>query len=209
MVKISSRYDLFIFDWDGTLTSMKLLNALNESLNPVWKRKKTESMNSSVSKKTIKTEETAEEKEFKRYEWLVDGFMLLMSPKLQNGSMKTLQKLRRENKKIAMFSNGSYWRIVSEAKKLKIYRYFDDIVSSQSIGYLKPNPTGINMIIKNMKADPKRCLYIGDMIDDIVAARLAGIDCCAVGSGFEEMNSLKLEKPKYLVKDMEEFCTML
>ncbi len=207
---IIDQYDLFIFDWDGTLAEIKLMNRINERLNFLWLKKKERSRRQALySARSMKRMEIREEKETKEYKSIVDFLMLLANPKLKPDSIETMRLLRERGKRIVLFTNGAYWRVAKEAKNLGIMRYFDFLLSAQDIRYVKPNPLGLNMIIERERARKNRVVYIGDMIDDILAARLAHVDCAAVYSGFDTRKALESEKPKYMFEDMREFYEYL
>ncbi len=208
-------YDIFIFDWDGTITKIRLLNKLNERINPFWKIKKEESKKKfedldkkkefRISKKDLESIEKFEVDEEKRYRILIDLIVFFAMPKPQDQIVKILKLLKKENKKIVVFSNGGRWRIVREAKKLNVSHYFDMIVSAQDSMLLKPNPYCINVILKKFKLKKKKAVYVGDMIDDVLASKFAEIDSCVISSGLDDYSLLKAEKPKYLFRNMEEF----
>ena len=64
-------------------------------------------------------------------------------------------------------------------KRFKISKYFDiTICMEDTKGKGKPDPFGINEAIKQLKV--KRAIYVGDNVDDVVAAKAAGITPVAV-----------------------------
>ncbi len=195
-------YKLFIFDWDGTLIEMKLLHRLNEKFNPLWKRRK---RNSSIAAAPAIHEIEFIEKEEEKFSFLADLALTFYRPRLQKGSKQLLMHLKEKGKHTALFSNGSRWRIAGELRHLGVKSLFDMVVSAQSIGYLKPSPVGLEVIARKMHTEKRDVLYIGDMVDDIVAARRAGIDCCAIASGLDSYGILEAEHPAYLFRSMEAF----
>ncbi len=59
-------------------------------------------------------------------------------------------------------------------KRFKISKYFDTTICMEDTkGKGKPDPFGINLAMKNLKV--KRAVYVGDNIDDVIAAKSAGI----------------------------------
>ncbi len=197
------RYDLFIFDWDGTLTEIKLMNRVNERLNFLWLKKKERSKRAALyNRRQVARLEAKEAKEIKEYKSLIDVLMLLARPKLQPYTVETLKLLKKGGKRVVLFSNGAYWRVAKEAKNLGVMGYFDFLLSGQDIEYVKPHPLGLNIILQKEKVRGKKALYIGDMADDVLTARLAHIDCAAVYCGFDTARALASEKPRYLFKDI-------
>ena len=58
------------------------------------------------------------------------------------------------------------------------------MVTADDVLYGKPNPHGINIILKKFKISKKKCIYIGDTIYDLLAARKAGIDYLHANWGY-------------------------
>ncbi len=200
------RYDLFIFDWDGTLNSMRTIMKVNESIKRklhLWNRdsnmKNFRSMDYDLKKRI-----ESEEKKNDILTYLFDVLLNLSRPKLHNNSLKTIKILRSSGKKVAIFSNGRSYRLIKELDYLGIANYFDTIVSARELNALKPNPTGLKLIINALKVKPGRCLYIGDMVDDIITAKLAHVDSCAIADGFDSYHKLRSVRPDYIFKSIEE-----
>ena len=207
MTDIYDKYSLFIFDWDGTIVRIKLLNKINELKNPLWKRRKSGKINRIISKSALHKLEINEGSREERFRYILDPIVFLLRPKLQDDSFKLLNIL--SDKHVALFTNGAKWRVKREMRSLNVDRFFKIFISAQDIGALKPHPNGIKLILKSEGIMPKRALYIGDMADDILTAKKAGIDSCAISSGFDTYGTLKAEQPTYLFKSMQEFITAL
>jgi HAD superfamily hydrolase (TIGR01509 family) len=203
---MAGKIDLFIFDWDGTLNSMRLTMRINEAVKRalgVWNR------DSSIKDLdrmdyNLKRQLKDEERKLDVLTFLFDIFLNFSRPKLHNDSVELLKKLRARHKRIAVLSNGRSQRLIKEIKYLGIGDYFDSVVSGRHIHEMKPNPTGLRAIVKDFKADPKRTVYIGDMVDDVITAKLAKVRSCAVSNGFDSYHKLRSIKPDYLFRSIEE-----
>jgi HAD superfamily hydrolase (TIGR01509 family) len=135
--------------------------------------------------------------------FLADLLMVFSKPVLHKSTMKLLKELRRRGKKIAILSNERSYRLMSEITYLGIEDYFDVIVSAKHIMAMKPNPTGLKAILHSLKVKPGRAIFVGDMVDDILAAKLAGVTSCAVADGFDSRHKLKSMKPDYIFNGVE------
>lgn len=200
------RFDAFIFDWDGTLNSMRTLMRLNEGVKRfvhMWNQDSeltTEDDTTSIGKSKISVDET-------RNGMLTTIFDVLLNfsrPRLHNDSIELIQFLRDKGKKVAIFSNGSGSRIHNELRILGIQDLFDIVVSAKDIHAVKPSPVGLRLVMKRLKIKPERVLYIGDMVDDIITADLAKTSSCGVASGFDSRHRLSSARPDYLFKDVED-----
>jgi HAD superfamily hydrolase (TIGR01509 family) len=203
---LSKKFDVFIFDWDGTLNSLRMITWVNEAVKRalgLWNRdsaiKDFKSMNYNLRHKI----EVKEEYKNGIMSILADLLMVFSKPVLHKSTMKLLKELKSSGKKIAILSNERGYRLMMEISYLGIADYFDVIVSAKHIRALKPNPTGLKAILHSLKAKPGRAIFIGDMVDDILAAKLAGVASCAVADGFDSHHKLKSMKPDYLFNGIE------
>lgn len=222
MGALADKYDTFIFDWDGTIITMTELRKLDSKLDftLLLKRKdsikhlqnvKKEVKNSGSllhkiyfndSKKVRKVEHDIKNR---IYAIIINIVLSFTRPRLHNGVREMLEDLGDKGKTIAVFTNGNVGRILKEAEMLKISNYFTAMLSAQSVNRLKPNPLGLEVLIKGINADKKRTLYIGDMVDDIITAKRAGIASCAIADGLDRKEDLVESNPDYIFRSMEEF----
>ena len=209
--ELLGKYDLFIFDWDGTLSEMQAVLRINEALKRAlgtWKKgsrlREIEADRRGL-KREIGVEETKNELLAVIFELLARAYR----PRLHRDAVELLRFLKKRNKKVAMLSNGNGSRISGELRRMGIRDYFDIVVSAKDLGAIKPDPRGLKLIAKRMKARPSRTLYLGDMIDDIMTADLARVDSCALSNGFDSHAKLKSAGPTYLFRSLEELLQEL
>jgi phosphoglycolate phosphatase len=203
---LSKKFDVFIFDWDGTLNDLRMITWVNEATKRalgLWNRdsaiKDFQSMNYNLRHKI----EVREEYKNGIMAILADVLMVFSKPVLHKSTMKLLKELKSRGKKIAILSNERGYRLMMEISYLNIGDYFDVIVSAKHIKALKPNPTGLKAIMHTLKIKPDRAVFVGDMVDDILAAKLAGVSSCAVADGFDSHHKLKSMKPDYIFNGIE------
>jgi len=213
---LSSIYDTFIFDWDGTLRKMSVLYYLNTILNPTYRYKKAKAKSglkfiSSVQAPKSHTKSSLEARELKNDIMvpLIDLYMLFSKPVLNYAAKEVLDVLDRKRLKIALFTDGSNYRVLKEINRLHIDKYFDTVLSAQSVGRLKPDPLGLKIIVSALKSKKSKTIYIGDMVDDVLAAKEAGIDSCSVAMGLSPFQELARYKPNYIFYNMEELKASL
>jgi histidinol-phosphate aminotransferase len=98
-------------------------------------------------------------------------------------------------------------------KRFKITKYFDiSICMEDTKGKGKPDPFGIELAIKKLKAG--RAIYVGDTVDDIIAAKAAGITPAAVLQDNSTNYKKKKEKfvglgSKYILQSVNEVYGIL
>lgn len=208
-MQILSRYELFIFDWDNTLTTSTLLVALLQRINrksgmrSVQNRKEVR-----VSAKEVKNVKMQEEVS-RLYSTLDDAYSLVFKPKLKNDAASLLGLLKKSRKKVAVFSDSKTYRLRSETGKLGVLRYVDFALSAEAIRYYKPNPMGLLVLLDRFRVPKSRSLYVGDMATDVLTARLAGIDSCGVADGLDSFEALKDANPTYVFTNIGAFLQAL
>ena len=199
-MSLLSENDLFIFDWDGTLSTSTLLVAVSR----LFQRR--------YDPKYIRRHEARYRKEVRDYEinetrgrelaWIYDAYVAVFPPRLKPGALELLAYLRKSHKKVVLFSDSKSYRLVSELRLLKVTDYFDFVLSASSVDRYKPDPTGLLVIRDKYKAERGRCIYFGDTASDALTAKFAGIKSCLVADGLESYVKVKSAEPDYLYKSL-------
>ncbi len=205
------KFDTFIFDWDGTLTKMKFYMAVYHDFDIIMKYRRTQSLKGASKKPDfdsmayLKKYEHRLSIEKNALSYLANIPMLVVRPRLQEGAAAVLERLRSEKKNIALVTNALPFRAAREIARLGIEEYFDVIFSTRTTHAIKPNPLGINAVLHALKANRQKTIYMGDMVDDVVAAKLAKVHSCAIANGFDTKEVLMESDPEYVFNNMEEF----
>jgi phosphoglycolate phosphatase len=66
----------------------------------------------------------------------------------------------------------------------------------------KPQPFVLLRAMEAIGVKPEDCLMVGDSVPDILAARAAGVQVCAVGYGYGNPDELRAHKPDYWLDDI-------
>ena len=122
---------------------------------------------------------------------------------LFNGMLEVLEELQKDNMILAINSNRS-----SDSIKYFVNKYahninFLDIQGPVPTKESKPNPYGVNTIIKKANVTKEETLYIGDSATDIQTAKNAGIDCILVTWGYGVGDVYEDEYPVAIVDDKD------
>jgi FMN phosphatase YigB (HAD superfamily) len=205
LMRILSKYDLFIFDWDHTLTNSTLMLDILYLLNVGRKKRRAlKRMEEDKPENAIKHIKIKEDVN-RIYALFDDIYSLMFRPKLKPDSIEILNFLKRNRKKIVIFSDSKIYRLMKETRDLGVLRYVDYALSAEAIDRYKPDPTGLMVLMDMFRASRKRTLYIGDMTSDILAAKFAHVDSCAVSDGIDLHAQLADSKPTYCFKTLREF----
>ena len=122
------------------------------------------------------------------------------------GAHDILEQLQENNVMVAINSNRFTYSI-----NYFVDKFFSDIDFIQIKGHemdfpSKPNPYGVNEIIKDADVGLDEVLYIGDSITDIKTAENAGIDCIIVKWGYGVKSDWE---NGYVLEAIDEFSQIL
>ncbi len=114
-------------------------------------------------------------------------------------SKKTLEKLQELNIPIGLVTNAERERIGGELSALGLRDLFGSVVSVEDADWeFKPSPRMVEMACDELGAKRADALYVGDMAEDIIAGKRAGVMTGAVGTGIHTAERLSRESPDFL-----------
>jgi HAD superfamily hydrolase (TIGR01509 family) len=94
-------------------------------------------------------------------------------------------------------------------EQFDLAKYFDVIVTGQSVKYTKPYPDPILFAAQKMNVAPENCLMIGDTTVDIRAGKSAGAQTVGVLCGFGEEPELKRLGADMILEDTTKLAETL
>ncbi|MCJ7483554.1 MAG: HAD-IA family hydrolase [Thermodesulfovibrionales bacterium] len=189
---------LLLFDLDGTLvdTIRDITNALNYALNSIGIKKltidETKQFVGEGLTKLIEKVLGEGKKEFR--EAVTNTFLQFYTDHLIDYSpvyphvKTTLERLVKYKK--AVISNKREYLSTEILDKLKLLRYFDLVVGSDTTIEKKPSAVPILYVLQKLKARPEEAVMVGDSNFDIEAGRKAGVTTVAVTYGYRERQYL-------------------
>jgi phosphoglycolate phosphatase len=134
-----------------------------------------------------------------RVPWLVKEYLSATSSRMQDvrlfdGLPDLLRRLKERGYRMGVLSSNSAENIQSCLRGNDALGIFEFVV-----GYprLFGKAVAINRLIKKERIDRRCVLYIGDEVRDMEAARKAGVDCAAVGWGFNSRDVLAEHAPRF------------
>ena len=208
-------FQAVIFDWDGTLANTRNVIVIS------FQRALTE-INCNVSNEYIERRIGIGAAETFREilraanvpfdEGLVEDLVerkseleieLANQVKLFPGVRELLEVLSGKIKMgLASMNNRSVIMHMVEAKELK--KYFEVILTAESISKSKPNPEIFLKAASELKAAPQQCVVIEDSIFGVKAAKSAKMGCVAVTTGVYSKEELEEEKPDLTVRSLQD-----
>jgi phosphoglycolate phosphatase len=205
---------LLIFDLDGTLIDSKLdlAHAVNAtrahmSMEPLDFERVYSYVGNGAPVLIRRTlgEQASEEQVEEALEFFLEYYRdhALDYTRLYPGVMESLERLRAAGKQMAVLTNKPVRMSKLIVEGLNTAPYFFQVYGGNSFDFKKPNPIGVETLMRQSGIPRERTMMIGDSTVDIQTAVNAGVMSCGVTYGFQP-ETLADPKPGLLVHRMEE-----
>lgn len=213
---MESRYDLLVLDLDGTLidSSLDLALAVNATrqrfgLDPLSLDQVASyvgngaemlirrSLRSDASDHTVRDGLQFFLQYYREH--------MLVNTKLYPGVREALEGWRAAGKKMAVLTNKPVMFSRDLVAGLGIAEFFARLYGGNSFESKKPDPFGLQLIMRELRATPDRTLMIGDSSVDVLTARNAGTACAGVTFGLRPQDFERFP-PDALVDDLRELA---
>ena len=127
--------------------------------------------------------------------------------KLRPNARHFLSALKAMGIKTGLISNVGKIAMENAFKKMELQRFFDIVVTRNDVKALKPSGEGINLALDRLRVTKDRSLFIGDSLDDIHAAKEAGLKVMIILGGENPKTDLLTAQPDYLVNHFAELLS--
>ena len=105
---------------------------------------------------------------------------------------------------LAIVSNSFGEIIEAMLNKFELRKYFGCIVGADQ-GPLKPDPTLFRLCLEQLKVKPEATVYVGDMEEDVLAARNAKLKkAIVVTYGYHSEARLRQARPDIIINNPTE-----
>jgi phosphoglycolate phosphatase len=208
--------DLLVFDLDGTLIDSRqdLANAVNATRAHMGKESlSNERVYSYVGNgapvliRRAMGEQATEAELQEALEFFLEYYREhdLDNTALYPGVKEALDRLRDAGKRMAVLTNKPVNMSRNIVKGLGVAGHFLQVYGGNSFEFKKPNPIGIEVLMRDTATDRARTMMVGDSSVDVQTARNAGVQCCGVTYGFQP-ETLSDPAPDLLVDRMEQLA---
>ena len=127
---------------------------------------------------------------------------------LYPGIIEILDILKKRKVLLSIYTGTGRGASIITLKNLKIYDYFDLIITGDEVKEHKPSPEGITLFLEKFSLPKDNVLMVGDSPADIKASRAAGVKVASViWDAYAKKDVIKLN-PDYLfnsVAELKEF----
>jgi len=128
--------------------------------------------------------------------------------KLMAATRRVLTQLNKRHK-LGLVSSGDRDRVSRQLREFRLTRVFRTRVLGGDTEEKKPHPAPLLKALREMKADARDCVYVGDTPEDVEMARAAGVRAIAVLGPFPTEKRLRAVKPEILLNELQELPALL
>ena len=121
-----------------------------------------------------------------------------------DGLKEVLDRLKAEGYRFAIVSNKPDFAAKTVTNVLWGEGYFDRVVGQKEGTVLKPNPHEVLEVMKELGADAKDCVYVGDTDTDMLTGKNANLYTVGVLWGFRGREELERSGADVIVETPEE-----
>lgn len=100
------------------------------------------------------------------------------------GVVDTLARLKRAGILLAVCTNKPTAATLEILRVLELEKYFAVVVGGDDTPALKPNPAHIDAVLTRLSVSREDAVMVGDSINDVLAAKGAGLPCIVVSFGY-------------------------
>jgi len=115
-----------------------------------------------------------------------------------------LQRLQANGINLAVASNIPSEFLREHLQRFRIDRFFKAITGQDDCREQKPSPEPILATLRKLDSDPKFSAYVGDMEEDIIAGKRAGVITVAIcrERGYHPCWKLRRQKPNFVISSL-------
>ncbi|HYL62953.1 MAG TPA: HAD family hydrolase [Candidatus Methylomirabilis sp.] len=130
------------------------------------------------------------------------------SPGLIAGARQVLSRLARIHH-LGLVTSGDRDRVTRQLQAFRLTRLFAARVCAGDTPERKPHPAPLQLALRKLSLEPRRCVYVGDAPEDLQMAQSAGVRAIAVLGPFPTEKRLRAARPEILLQSIRELPAAL
>ena len=213
--------DAILFDFEGTLVDFQwqLSAAITETLEMLWQmgfaperilsRKYSTLLSEAMQAAAeigLSPEQVRERigEIYDRYDedaltrWTLRPFVL-----------ESLVAIKEKGIRTALVSNLGGKTLTAALSKFSLTNYFDIVLSRYDVKNLKPSPDGLHLALAKLGVSKDASIFIGDSLDDVNAAKAAGIRVVIITAGENATEEIQAAQPDQMIRCYKELLLAL
>jgi len=139
------------------------------------------------------------------------SFYIESNVKLFPDVVPMLEFFKSKKIKIGLVSQTPRILIENVLNRFSILSYFDVIVALEDCKFQKPSPRPILHALSSLDSEISSSIYVGDMKEDIIAAKNAGVVSIAVcrDCSYHDRNTMLQENPNFVINNLAELSKIV
>jgi len=125
------------------------------------------------------------------------------STSLLPGVLDTLKTLKKMRLRLALFTVNGKKSTSYVLRALRIGRFFDKVVTRDSVSMVKPNPVHLEAALKMLRVKPEEAVVVGDSVWDVKSARELKVVAVGVPTGVSTPEELRRAGTTYLISAVD------
>lgn len=124
---------------------------------------------------------------------------------------EVLRELQKKGILMGIASNIPRLFLAEHLSKFEITSYFDVITGQEDCSEQKPSPKPVIATVNKLGIKSSEAIFIGDMEEDIIAGKAAGVTTAAIvrDKSYHPRWRLEKQKPDYFISSLWELMTIL
>lgn len=124
---------------------------------------------------------------------------------------EALKRLKEKEVVLAVVSNMLSLFLREHLQRFGLEVYFEAVTSQDDCTEQKPSPQPILITLEKLGSEPTRSAYVGDMEEDIIAGRMAGVRTVAVcrDESYHPEWRLRRQNPDFLIRNLDSLVTIV
>jgi HAD superfamily hydrolase (TIGR01549 family) len=201
-----------LFDWDGTLldsyhADSQAYLAMFRELGVNWGLEELEQHYSPDWYAVYRAARISEDR-WDEADRVWRAFYGKHPSKLRTATRRVLAQLSSRHK-LGLVSSGDRERVSQQLRQFRLTRVFRTRVLGGDTEEKKPHPAPLLKALRELKAEARNCVYVGDTPEDVEMARAAGVRAIAVLGPFPTEKRLRAARPEILLERLEELPKLL
>jgi 2-phosphoglycolate phosphatase len=130
-----------------------------------------------------------------------------MIPSFPNAEA-TLKTLKEKGYQVGLVTSKKNNMARRGLENNDLFKYIDVLVGFDNVKNHKPAPDSLNKAAELLNLKTNELIYVGDHVNDIIAAKRAGMKSVAVEFSYN-IDKIKLHDPDYIIKDLLEIIEIV
>ena len=123
--------------------------------------------------------------------------------------LDSLAAIKTKGLRTALVSNLGGKTLTAALSKFRLTDYFDITLSRNDVKNLKPSPEGLNRALAELEVHKDAGIFVGDSLDDVNAAKNAGIRVMIITAGENAAEEIVAAQPDHIIQCYSELLLLL